>query len=384
MRDPARQEHGRRRGRRLGPVPGEAVAVDVILDVVRRHDRHDDAAQHVHGQQPVAQRGTGRFLGPGADDLFGRDRHGQRALEARSTGAGAGCPAPTRRGGRSPRESSAPLPLAGDSPPGYLVSYSGTARGTTADDRRTTPHRPTLSRRSRETRESAVLAQAERLVLAPGRRGGARLRRRLAPRAGRPRPREPRGRPHRQHADGADYWPEVLSTAFGRVLLSLQNQAGTTVEFVHGRPGLAVVEFAEETVAGGRRNHRAIDERRPQRPDRAHAGRTAGACATSNTPATAGQHRGHLPRRPRRGIPAVRLSPEYGRFIRLGQGSKQHRCLASEPDSIGGRRPDGLHRQVPGQAADAVGGGPGAGRQAGGHGRGGLGRREANSACPSP
>jgi cyanophycin synthetase len=35
-----------------------------------------------------------------------------------------------------------------------------------------------------------------------------------------------------------------------------------------------------------------------------------------------------------RGIPAARLSPEYGRYLRLGQGSKQHRCRASEPDSI--------------------------------------------------
>lgn len=35
-----------------------------------------------------------------------------------------------------------------------------------------------------------------------------------------------------------------------------------------------------------------------------------------------------------RGIPAARLSPEYGRYLRLGHGSKQHRCRASEPDSV--------------------------------------------------
>lgn len=37
-----------------------------------------------------------------------------------------------------------------------------------------------------------------------------------------------------------------------------------------------------------------------------------------------------------RGIPAALLSPEYGRFLRLGHGSKQRRCLASETDGVSG------------------------------------------------
>jgi cyanophycin synthetase len=36
-----------------------------------------------------------------------------------------------------------------------------------------------------------------------------------------------------------------------------------------------------------------------------------------------------------RGIPAAQLSPEYWGCLRLGQGSKQHRCRASEPDIVG-------------------------------------------------
>src|SRR5206468_11230295 len=35
-----------------------------------------------------------------------------------------------------------------------------------------------------------------------------------------------------------------------------------------------------------------------------------------------------------RGIPVVRLSPGYSRFLRLGQGAKQHRCHAAEPDAV--------------------------------------------------
>src|SRR5581483_7146745 len=34
-----------------------------------------------------------------------------------------------------------------------------------------------------------------------------------------------------------------------------------------------------------------------------------------------------------RGIPATRLNPEYQRYLRLGQGSRQHRFRACEPDT---------------------------------------------------
>ena len=36
------------------------------------------------------------------------------------------------------------------------------------------------------------------------------------------------------------------------------------------------------------------------------------------------------------GLPAARLSPEYSRYLCLGQGSKQRRILYSEPDSVSG------------------------------------------------
>jgi len=143
-------------------------------------------------------------------------------------------------------------------------------------------------------------------------------------------------------ADTGTTPPEQLAGAFGRLAVRLQEQAGTPVSFsairVTDRPGrfLAAVEFAAEpvgqaavesawrllqTACAGR--PLSLDEELPRLRDLEYQQRLPASTAVIYHAARA------------RGIPAVRLSPEYGRYLRLGQGSKQHRCLASEPDTIG-------------------------------------------------
>jgi cyanophycin synthetase len=132
-----------------------------------------------------------------------------------------------------------------------------------------------------------------------------------------------------------------LARAFGLVALKLQDLAGTPVSFTAVAPtsGPALfrvaVEFAEEPVgraaaetalrllqaaADGRPLPLAEELRRLQ--DLAYDQRLPASTRVVYDAARA------------RGIPAARLNREYGRYIRLGQGAKQHRCRASEPDTV--------------------------------------------------
>jgi cyanophycin synthetase len=133
---------------------------------------------------------------------------------------------------------------------------------------------------------------------------------------------------------------EGLAEAFGRVALRLQELAGNPVSFADVRPThrrnvfLTAVEFAEEPVgqaaaATALRLLQAAREGKRLPPDEdlrrlrdlAYERRLPASTAVIYHAARA------------RGLPAGRLNPEYGRYLRLGQGAKQHRCLASEPDT---------------------------------------------------
>ena len=132
-----------------------------------------------------------------------------------------------------------------------------------------------------------------------------------------------------------------LAEAFGRLALKLQGLAGNAVSFAAARPTIreglfrSAVEFAEEPVgqASTETAWHLLQAAREGKPllledalrrlrDLAYQQRLPASTAVIYHAARA------------RGIPAVRLSPEYGRFLRLGQGAKQHRCQASEPDSV--------------------------------------------------
>jgi len=133
-----------------------------------------------------------------------------------------------------------------------------------------------------------------------------------------------------------------VADAFGRTSLALQGQAGTSVCFhavrATARPGewQVAIEFAIESMGqaalelamnlllaarDGRPLGVAEGVRRLR--DLEYQQRLPASTAVIYNAARA------------RGIPATRLSPEYGRYLRLGHGAKQHRCIASEPDSIG-------------------------------------------------
>jgi cyanophycin synthetase len=129
--------------------------------------------------------------------------------------------------------------------------------------------------------------------------------------------------------------------AFAWAGLQLQNLAGTPVSFTAVRPSsqpgrfLAAVEFAEEpvgraaveTAARLLRSARegkalSLEEDLRRLKDLEYQCRPPASTATIYNAARA------------RGIPVSRLIPEYRRPLRLGQGSKQHRCVASEPDTV--------------------------------------------------
>ncbi len=131
-----------------------------------------------------------------------------------------------------------------------------------------------------------------------------------------------------------------LAQMFGEAVLRLQEMAGQEVSFTAARPadrpGLFVVavEYAEENVgraaaeiaarslrAAGDGESVCWDEELRRLRDLAYDRRLPATAAAVYRAARA------------RGIPAARLCPEYGRFLRLGQGSKQHRCHAAEPDT---------------------------------------------------
>ena len=136
----------------------------------------------------------------------------------------------------------------------------------------------------------------------------------------------------------ADDPPLALAQALAAEIRRLQEVAGTPVSFVAARQSgervLAAVEFAEEPIAraaleiagrlldGSGAAPTADDVRRLQELPLAQ--RMSATVATTYLGAK------------KLGIPVAMLSPEYGGYLLLGQGSKQHRVRWSEPDAVSG------------------------------------------------
>lgn len=133
----------------------------------------------------------------------------------------------------------------------------------------------------------------------------------------------------------------ALARLFTHGVLHLQTEAGNPVAFAAVRATsrattiLAAIEFVEEPVG------RAAVDVAAQLLEAARAGqslpleeerRRLQALAYDQRLPLSTAVVFHAART--RGIPAARLSPDYSRYLRLGQGSKQHRCRASEPDSV--------------------------------------------------
>jgi cyanophycin synthetase len=150
-------------------------------------------------------------------------------------------------------------------------------------------------------------------------------------------------------ADGAEGPLGRLAQAFAWAVLELQKLAGDPVRVTAVRPAsrpglfLAAVEFAKEPVARAAaamawrlleaaREGRSLalaEELRGLR-DLAYdsfPGHPLGGRGRASTWALCEAARA-------RGIPVARLSPEYAGCVRLGQGARQHRCRASEPDTV--------------------------------------------------
>jgi cyanophycin synthetase len=123
--------------------------------------------------------------------------------------------------------------------------------------------------------------------------------------------------------------------AFVDQVRDLQEIAGTPVGFAAARRSgslvIAAVEFAEEPVAraaleiAGR-----LEGASPSAEDVTRLKDLPIAPRLSATVATT-----YLGAK-RLGIPVAMLSPEYGGYLVLGQGSKQHRVRWSEPDAVSG------------------------------------------------
>jgi cyanophycin synthetase len=121
-------------------------------------------------------------------------------------------------------------------------------------------------------------------------------------------------------------------------LRNLQNIAGTPVRFRSVRESgpvlLAAVEYVEETVVQGALTIAlrllASDSRTPTDADVAQLRELA--YQQSLPPSIATVHDACK----RRGVPSGLLSQEYGRYLWMGHGSKQHRMLGSEPDTVSG------------------------------------------------
>jgi cyanophycin synthetase len=121
-------------------------------------------------------------------------------------------------------------------------------------------------------------------------------------------------------------------------LRKLQGIAGTPVRFAAVRPSadavLAAVEYVEETVVQGALeialrllaspNGAPTDADVARLRDLAYQQSLPPSIATVHDACKA------------RGIPSGLLSQEYGRYLWMGQGSKQHRMLGSEPDTVSG------------------------------------------------
>ena len=120
-------------------------------------------------------------------------------------------------------------------------------------------------------------------------------------------------------------------------LRKLQDIAGTPVQFAAVRPTavpiLAAVEYVEETVVQGALEialRLLASDSKPTAADVAHLRELA--YQQSLPPSIATVHHACKAR----GIPSGLLSQEYGRYLWMGHGSKQHRMLGSEPDTVSG------------------------------------------------
>jgi cyanophycin synthetase len=132
-----------------------------------------------------------------------------------------------------------------------------------------------------------------------------------------------------------------LAGSFATAVRTLQTLAGNPVSFTTVRPtmtsglfliaiefleepvGRAAVEIAWRLLQTAREGNRvSLEEHLGPLRELAYAQRLPASTAVICRAARA------------RGIPVARLSPEYGRYLILGHGAKQHRCQASETDSI--------------------------------------------------
>ena len=121
-------------------------------------------------------------------------------------------------------------------------------------------------------------------------------------------------------------------------LRNLQNIAGTPVQFraVRETSGvlLAAIEYVHETVVQGALEIAlrllASDSRTPTDAD---VGRLRDLAYQQSLPPSIATVADACKRR---GVPAGLLSQEYGRYLWMGHGSKQHRMLGSEPDTVSG------------------------------------------------
>jgi len=115
----------------------------------------------------------------------------------------------------------------------------------------------------------------------------------------------------------------AADAAFAQRVIDLQRQAGVAASFQRVLPNMIAVECPIESLG------RAAAEM----------------AATGTVDVQTLKHLEYAERLPsstavvyhaarRRNIPARKLSSEYGRFLMLGHGSRQHRCQASEPDSV--------------------------------------------------
>lgn len=133
--------------------------------------------------------------------------------------------------------------------------------------------------------------------------------------------------------------PGILSdlpTAFAEVVVRLQTRAGVPAAFATGAGdtfaaecpfeavGRAAVEIAARLFADAGTGDVTVSPDELKRlADLEYAERLPATTAVIYQAAR------------RRNIPSRRLSSEYGRLLIHGQGSKQHRSLAAEPDSVG-------------------------------------------------
>jgi cyanophycin synthetase len=137
-----------------------------------------------------------------------------------------------------------------------------------------------------------------------------------------------------------------LAQAFGQAALKLQDLAGYSVSFSAVRPTaqpghfLAAIEYVAEPVGQAAEDSacrllRAAREGQPL-PLQEEVQRLRDLASEQFPQRVRGRASIwviHEAARAR-GIPTAQISPDYWGCVRLGQGSKQHRCVASEPDTV--------------------------------------------------